>query len=79
MADPDKTGLQHAQRIISTPGKHDGLYWKSEPGQPESPIGEEVAKAIAEGYAKKDQPYHGYYFRVLTGQVRPRPSASSTT
>jgi hypothetical protein len=69
LADPDKTGVhQYAQRIISTPGKHDGLYWKSEPGQPESPIGEEVAKAIAEGYAKKDQPYHGYYFRVLTGQ-----------
>jgi len=68
-ADPDKTGVhQYAQRIISTPGKHDGLYWKSEPGQPESPIGEEVAKAIAEGYARKDQPFHGYYFRVLTGQ-----------
>ena len=69
LADPDKTGVhQYAQRIISTPGKHDGLYWKSEPGVPESPIGDAVARALAEGYSKKTEPFHGYYFKVLKGQ-----------
>jgi hypothetical protein len=69
LADPDKSGVhQYAQRIISTPGKRDGLYWKSEPGAPESPIGEGVARALAEGYSKKTEPFHGYYFKVLKGQ-----------
>jgi hypothetical protein len=74
LADPGKTGVhQYAQRIISTPGKHDGLYWKSEEGGPESPIGEAVAKAIAEGYTKKTEPFHGYYFKVLKGQGKAAP------
>jgi hypothetical protein len=69
LADPDKTGVhQYAQRIISTPGKRDGLYWKGEDGGPESPIGKAVADAIAEGYSRKTEPYHGYFFRVLKGQ-----------
>ncbi len=74
MADPDKTGItQYAQRIISTPGKHDGLYWKSEDGGPESPIGENVARALAEGYTTKTEPFHGYYFKVLKGQGKAAP------
>ena len=68
-ADPDKTGaVQYAQRIISTPGKRDGLYWKSEAGGPESPIGEQIARAIAQGYTSKSEPYHGYFYKVLTAQ-----------
>jgi hypothetical protein len=59
---------QYAQRIISTPGKHDGLSWKGADGTWGGPVGEEVAKAIEQGYTKKDQPYHGYYFKVLKGQ-----------
>jgi hypothetical protein len=61
---------QYAQRIISTPGKHDGLAWKNADGNWEGPVGEAVAKAIEEGYSKKDkpQPFHGYYFKVLKGQ-----------
>jgi hypothetical protein len=69
--DPDKTGFrQYAQKIISAPGKHDGLYWAPEAGGPESPIGEAISRAIAQGYAadKSPQPYHGYYFKVLTAQ-----------
>jgi hypothetical protein len=67
--DPDKTGVhQYAQKVISTPGKHDGLYWPAEPGGPESPIGEQIARAIAEGYTSKKDPYHGYYYKVLTAQ-----------
>lgn len=73
-ADPDKTGvIQYAQRIISTPGKRDGLYWKGETGGPESPIGEAVARAIAQGYTSKSEPYHGYFYKVLTAQGSSAP------
>ena len=74
LTDPDKTGVhQYAQRIISTPGKRDGLYWKSEDGGPECPIGDVVAKALAEGYSKKEEPFHGYYYKVLKGQGKAAP------
>lgn len=61
---------QYAQRIISTPGKQDGLAWQDAEGKWEGPVGEEIAKALEQGYSKKDkpQPYHGYYFKVLKGQ-----------
>src|SRR5438045_3855771 len=60
---------QYAQRIISTPGKHDGLASQNADGTWGGPVGEEVAKALAEGYkAERGTPYHGYYFKVLTGQ-----------
>ena len=61
---------QYAQRIISTPGKQDGLAWKNADGTWEGPVGEEIAKALEQGYSDKTraQPYHGYYFKVLKGQ-----------
>ena len=61
---------QYAQRIISTPGKHDGLAWQNSDGTWEGPVGEGVAKALEQGYSNPDrsQPYHGYYFKVLKGQ-----------
>ena len=62
---------QYAQKIISTPGKQDGLYWKNEDGTSGGPIGEEVAKAIEEGYNYnnvKKGGFHGYYFKILKGQ-----------
>ena len=61
---------QYAQRIISTPGKRDGLAWKNEDGTWGGPIGEGVAKALEQGYTGTGQPepYHGYYFKVLKGQ-----------
>jgi hypothetical protein len=58
---------QYAQRIISTPGKQDGLAWKNADGTWGGPVGEEAAKALQEGYTAS-QPYHGYYFKVLKGQ-----------
>jgi hypothetical protein len=58
----------YAQKVISTPGQKDGLYWEGQSEDEESPIGEIVAKALAEGYTNKHEPYHGYYFRVLKGQ-----------
>jgi len=66
----DDSGIhQYAQRIISTPGKRDGLYWKNPDGSSGGPIAEAVAKAIEEGYsANPGSGYHGYYFKVLKGQ-----------
>jgi len=59
---------QYAQKIISSDGKQDGLVWKNADGTFGGPLGEELARVIAEGYSKKTEPYHGYYFKVLKGQ-----------
>jgi hypothetical protein len=61
---------QYAQKIISTPGKHDGLAWQNQDGSWGGPVGEIVAKALEQGYSNpsQPQPYHGYYFKVLKGQ-----------
>ena len=59
---------QYAQRVISTPGKHDGLAWQNPDGTWGGPVGEEVAKALEQGYTERTQPYHGYYFKVLKKQ-----------
>jgi hypothetical protein len=60
---------QYAQKIISTPGKKDGLYWQNEDGTPGGPLSEGVAKALAEGYTlDKPTAFHGYYFKILKGQ-----------
>ncbi len=63
-----------AARVLSTEGKHDGLFWRAAAGEPESPLGALVAEAAAEGYgAKPDHasgrhPYHGYFYRILAAQ-----------
>jgi len=59
---------QYAQRVISSPGKHDGLVWWNPDGSLAGPVAEGIAKAIQEGYTDKSQPYHGYYFKILKGQ-----------
>jgi hypothetical protein len=59
---------QYAQKIISTPGKHDGLAWQNVDGTWGGPVGENVAKVVVEGYSDKTQPYHGYFFKVLKRQ-----------
>jgi hypothetical protein len=66
---------QYAQRIISTPGKHDGLAWQNADSTWGGPVGEEVAKALEQGYSNpsQPQPYHGYYFKVLKGQGSAAP------
>lgn len=61
----------YAQRIVSQPDKHDGLYWKVNEDEELSPLGELVAEAAQEGYARREgqaTPFHGYYFRILTAQ-----------
>jgi hypothetical protein len=65
----DDSGVnQYAQRIISTPGKQDGLAWKNPDGSWGGPVGEAVAKNLVEGDAAQGKPFHGYYFKVLKGQ-----------
>ena len=65
----DGSGVnQYAQRIISAPGKQDGLAWQNPDGSWGGPVGESVAKALEEGYGDRAKPFHGYYFKVLKGQ-----------
>jgi len=62
--------LQYAQRLVSTQGKRDGLYFPTKAGEKPSPMGPRVDKAKAEGYSKADKSsgYHGYHYRILKGQ-----------
>jgi len=78
-ADKDPAGAGkgvYAQRFVSSPGKKDGLFWSSEGN--ESPLGELVAEASADGYKLSDepQPYHGYYYRILTRQGSNAPGGA---
>jgi hypothetical protein len=59
---------QYAQKWVSTPGKQDGLSWTGSDGKPAGPIGDQIAKLLAEGYKDKAEPVNGYYFRTLTAQ-----------
>jgi hypothetical protein len=59
---------QYAQRVVSTPGKHDGLAWQNEDGSWGGPVGPNIARAIEQGYKSGSEPYHGYFFKILKGQ-----------
>jgi hypothetical protein len=64
---------QYAQRIVSTPRKHDGLAWQNADNTWGGPVGQGVAKAVEQGYSKQGQPFHGYFFKVLKGQGAAAP------
>jgi len=74
----DHTGdgvLEFAQHLRSSPGLQDGLYWHAEPGENPSPLGPLISEAHMEGYSHQNKilsepqnPYHGYYFKILTRQ-----------
>jgi hypothetical protein len=71
----------YAPKLVSEPGKHDGLYWKASEGEPPSPLGELAAEAATEGYARsegKSTPFHGYYFRILAAQGKPAPGGAKS-
>ena len=77
-ADKDRTGAGkglYAQRIISSPGKKDGLYWPDAQSNDPSPLGELVAKASSQGYRTGGgrTPFHGYYFKILDKQGAAAP------
>ncbi len=56
-------GLVYAQKFFSTPGKKDGLYWQTAAGEEPSPLG-----PVYGTDTRRDGAYHGYHFRILTGQ-----------
>jgi hypothetical protein len=63
--------LEYARQFASTPGKRDGLYWPTSPGEQPSPLGDLVVRARAEGYrggAASPIPFHGYLYRILKAQ-----------
>lgn len=65
----DGSGVnQYAQRIVSTPGKQDGLAWQNADGSWGGPVGEVAAQAIQDGYGPASKPFHGYYFKILKKQ-----------
>jgi hypothetical protein len=78
--DPDGHALlQYAQKFASSPGKRDGLYWPTRPGETPSPLGPLVARARSEGYSKRSAApvaYWGYYYRILTAQGKDAPGGA---
>jgi Protein of unknown function (DUF2950) len=69
--DRDGDGVvQYAMRSLSSPGKHDGLYWASSPGEEESPLGPAFADA------RQGEPYHGYRYKILTAQGAAAPGGA---
>jgi hypothetical protein len=72
--------FEYAQKFLSAPGKRDGLYWPTKPGERPSPLGELAARARAQGYGGKSdggpRPYHGYLYRILTAQGPDAPGGA---
>jgi hypothetical protein len=82
LSNPEGSMLLHyATRVISDEGKRNGLYWKSAEGEEPSPLGPLVAETHAEGYSHGEptgepQPYHGYYYKMLTRQGADAPGGA---
>jgi hypothetical protein len=73
---------EYAQNIFSDEGQHNGLYWKAAEGEPQSPIGPLVARAVAKGYPRSLEgaptPYLGYYYLILTRQGKNGPGGAKS-
>jgi len=70
---------QYAQKFLSDEGRHNGLFWKSAPGEPQSPIGPLIVNAAGEGYSKsKEGPtaFHGYIYRIIQAQGNSAPGGA---
>ena len=73
--DPMKVGAPvYARRLLSSPGHKDGLYWDSEPGEPNSPLGPLLAKA--QPGEIQEYGYYGYRFRLLYSQGPDAPGGA---
>jgi DUF2950 family protein len=67
----------YAQRVVSSPGKKDGLYWPTSANEKPSPLGEAVAAATQRGYrAGAGEPFFGYYYKILTRQGPTAPGGA---
>lgn len=75
---------EYAQKLLSSPGKQDGLYWETIADDEPSPLGPLIALARKEGYTRKTEgattqsasPFHGYYFKILTRQGKSAPGGA---
>jgi len=81
LTEGNRNGLRsYATKLVSTSGGKDGLYWPTGDGEPSSPLGPLSAKAKAEGYGKgmnaESEPYHGYFYKVLTRQGSHAPGGA---
>ena len=69
------------RNLKSTPGKKDGLYWPAADNEPASPFGPLVAEAHVQGFGRHlgtgTQPFHGYFFRILTAQGDAAPGGKN--
>lgn len=80
--DRDGDGLlEYAQRVVSSKGQRDGLFWPAEEGQEASPLGPLFAQAQEEGYrpgraAGAPSAYHGYFYRMLKAQGKSAPGGT---
>jgi hypothetical protein len=77
----DQGRAAYAERLVSRPGRRDGLYWPTQAGEPDSPLEPLIEQAIDEGYpganaSGKPIPYQGYYFRILKGQGDDAPGGA---
>ena len=81
-AEEDRNGngvLEYAAHFISAPGKRDGLYWPTKPGEAESPAGPRLAEAAAKQKTQgSTEPYHGYRYRILTAQGKNAPGGAKS-
>ena len=79
--DPEGKG-GYAQEFLSDDGRRNGLYWATAPGEPLSPLGEQVALASEAGYQRSADgapiPYHGYFYKVLTAQGPAAPGGAKS-
>ncbi|MCO5125003.1 MAG: DUF2950 domain-containing protein [Rhizobacter sp.] len=78
-AEVDRNGdglLEYAARLVSSPGKHDGLYWPTKEGETPSPGGPLLAEAAQQHRQGVPTPYHGYYYRILTAQGKHAPDGA---
>ncbi len=78
---PDQGQASYAERLVSRPGRRDGLYWPTQAGEPDSPLEPLIEQATDEGYpganaSGKPIPYQGYYFRILRGQGDDAPGGA---
>ena len=70
--------LEYAQKFVSAPGAHDGLYWEAKEGEEQSPMGPLFATAREAGYGDEplggeSAPYHGYFYKILKAQGKNAP------
>ncbi|MGH8743076.1 MAG: DUF2950 domain-containing protein, partial [Burkholderiales bacterium] len=78
--DPEGAGVpRYAAKLVSTPGKRDGLYWETKAEEQKSPLGPLLATAARQGYTRTTStlaPYHGYYYKILTKQGKDAPGGA---